>query len=113
VVTTQSKHARSVYPNLLPGTAVTRLNRVWIAEMTYIRLPTRFVYLASILDAYSRRCIGWRLGTEIDTALARGGLEQASAARTPAAGWISTTPSGDATGERGLCGALSGRRGAD
>jgi putative transposase len=88
VVTTQSGHGRAVYPNLLQATAVTGLNQAWVADITYIRLPTRFVYLASLLDVHSRRCIGWRLSTEIDTQLTLAALEQALEARRPAAGWI-------------------------
>ena len=55
VRTTQAGPGRPVYPNLLPQTTLSGLNQAWIADITYIRLPTRFVYLASILDAYSRR----------------------------------------------------------
>jgi putative transposase len=88
VVTTQSGHGRPVYPNLLQATTVTGLNQAWVADITYIRLPTRFVYLASLLDVHSRRCIGWRLSTEIDTQLTLAALEQALVARAPAAGWI-------------------------
>jgi putative transposase len=88
VVTTQSGHGRPVYPNLLKPTAVTGLNQAWVADITYIRLPTRFVYLASLLDAYSRRCIGWRLSTEIDTQLTLAALEQALGRREPKPDWI-------------------------
>jgi putative transposase len=88
VRTTQAGPGRPVYPNLLPQTTLSGLNQAWIADITYIRLPTRFVYLASILDAYSRRCIGWQVSREIDTALALGALERALATRQPAAGWI-------------------------
>ena len=61
VTTTNSGHAHRVYPNLLANRVLDGLNQAWVADVTYIRLPTTFVYLAAILDAYSRRCIGWAL----------------------------------------------------
>jgi transposase InsO family protein len=88
VVTTDSAHGHRVYPNLLRGLVVERLDQVWVTDITYIRLPQGFVYLAAILDAYSRRCIGWRLSRSIDTALTLAALEHALAARRPAPGLI-------------------------
>ncbi len=61
---------------------------IWVADLTYIRLRSEFVYLATILDAYSRRCIGWNLSTRIDTNLALGALEEALATREVKAGLI-------------------------
>lgn len=58
VATTDSRHGGCGYPNLLRGLAVGRLDQVWVADITYIRLPTTFVYLACLLDAFSRRCAG-------------------------------------------------------
>ena len=60
VVTTDSNHTRPVYPNLTRGMVLTGLDQLWVADITYIRLETEFVYLAVVLDAYSRRVIGWR-----------------------------------------------------
>jgi transposase InsO family protein len=54
---------------------------IWVADLTYIRLQSEFVYLATILDAYSRKCVGWNLSTRIDTNLALGALEEAAATR--------------------------------
>jgi putative transposase len=88
VATTDSRHACAVYPNLLAGLGLQMLDQAWVADITYIRLPTTFVYLASLLDAYSRRCVGWRLSRDIDTALTLAALESALGARQPAAGWI-------------------------
>lgn len=88
VVTTDSRHACSVYPNLLAALPLERADQAWVADITYIRLPTTFVYLASLLDAYSRRCVGWRLSRDIDTALTLAALEHALTARQPAAGLI-------------------------
>jgi putative transposase len=59
VVTTDSNHDRPVYPNLAGELELTGLNQVWVADITYIRLELEFVYLAVVLDAYSRRVIGW------------------------------------------------------
>jgi transposase InsO family protein len=59
-----------------------------VADITYIRLPTTFVYLACILDAWSRRCVGWQLSRTIDTQLTLTALNQAIAVRQPAAGLI-------------------------
>lgn len=80
-ITTQSNHGLPVYPNLVKGLAVTRLNQVWVADITYIHLPREFVYLAVILDLFSRKCIGWGLSRSIDTQLALEALHKAVAAR--------------------------------
>ena len=68
-VTTQSDHSCRIYPNLAKNLIVTGLNQLWIADITYIRLPHGFAYLAAILDMFSRRCIGWALEKNIDTQL--------------------------------------------
>lgn len=69
VVTTDSAHGYAAYPNLLATTAVSAPDQVWVADITSVRLPSSFVYLACLLDAYSRRCIGWKLSRQIDTRL--------------------------------------------
>ena len=61
VVTTDSRHHLPVYPNLAREMTATAINQLWVADITYIRLRTEFVYLA-VLDAFSRRVIGWALG---------------------------------------------------
>ena len=61
VVTTDSNHTRKVYPNLARDMVLTAINQLWRADITYIRLRDEFVFLAVILDAYSRRVIGWAL----------------------------------------------------
>jgi putative transposase len=88
VPTTESAHAFGRYPNLLKDTELDRLDQVWIADITYIRLPTTFCYLAAVLDAYSRRCVGWHLSRWIDTRLTLSALEMALGARRPAVGFI-------------------------
>ena len=59
-------------------------NQAWVADITYVRLPTTFVYLACVLDAYSRRCVGWKLSRQIDAHLALEALEMALTQRRPA-----------------------------
>lgn len=88
VPTTDSAHAFGVYPNLIKDMELDGLDRVWISDITYVRLPTTFCYLAAILDAYSRRCVGWHLSRWIGTRLTLSALEMALAARQPAAGLI-------------------------
>jgi transposase InsO family protein len=81
VPTTDSHHLFQVYPNLVKGLQVDAPDVVWVADLTYIRLLSSFVYLAALLDAYSRKCVGWNLSKRIDTQLALGALEQALATR--------------------------------
>jgi putative transposase len=88
VSTTNSAHEYATYPNLLGGVELSGIDQAWVADITSIRLPTTFVYLACILDAYSRRCIGWQLSRTIDTQLTLAALEQALSRRRPGAGLI-------------------------
>ena len=88
VATTDSKHGHRVYPNLLPERTVRGVNEVWTADLTYIRIGNGFVYLAIILDLYSRKVIGWQVSKRIDGALALGALEMAIARREPSPGCI-------------------------
>jgi len=88
VTTTDSGHGRPVYPNLIRDLHVSQLDQVWVADITYIRLPTTFAYLACILDAFSRRCIGWCLSHSIDTRLTLAALEMALTGRAPESGVI-------------------------
>jgi transposase InsO family protein len=77
-----------VFPNLLRDAAVTDLNQVWVADITYIRLPTEFVFLAAILDAHSRKVIGWHLSRRLDVSLTLTALECALARRRVGPGVI-------------------------
>ena len=70
VVTTDSRHGLPIYPNWAHDMELTRINELWIADITYIRLETEFVYLAVVLDAYSRRVIGWSLDRTLEDDLA-------------------------------------------
>lgn len=69
VVTTDSKHGRKIYPNLARGMVLTAMDQLWIADITYIRLRDEFVFLAVILDAFSRRVIGWALDRTMEDSL--------------------------------------------
>jgi putative transposase len=88
VTTTNSAHGYRTYPNLLAGLELTGLDQAWVADVTYVKLPTSFVYLACILDAFSRRCIGWHLSRTIDTHLTVAALEQALSTRQVRTGLI-------------------------
>jgi len=88
VKTTDSHHHFPRYPNLLRGIVINRLNHVWLADITYIRIRTGFVYLAAILDACSRRVIGYAVSPNIDTTLTLGALRRAIAERQPIPGII-------------------------
>lgn len=87
-VTTNSNHAFPVYPNLVPSLTITGLNQLWVADITYIRLRNEFIYLAVILDAFSRRCIGWALESFLDARLTLGALRMALACRVAIAGLV-------------------------
>jgi len=88
VHTTDSHHPYPVYPNLVNGRTPDAPDVIWVADFTYISLRSDFVFLATILDAYSRRCVGWNLSTRMDTHLALGALEEALATREVKAGLI-------------------------
>jgi putative transposase len=86
VVTTNSNHSFHVYPNLAGSMQLTGLDQLWIADITYIRLETEFVYLAVVLDAFSRRVIGWALDRHLEDDLTITALEMALRRRAPSAG---------------------------
>jgi len=70
VFTTDSRHGLTIYPNLVEGLVVTSIDQLWVADITYICLQLEFVYLAVLLDAFWRRCIGWALQRSLEAALA-------------------------------------------
>lgn len=89
VRTTNSKHSFPRFENLLRQEgSVTGINQVWVADITYIRIETGFMFLAVILDLYSRKVIGWSLSKRIDHQLAVGALQHALKTRQPPAGCI-------------------------
>jgi transposase InsO family protein len=83
VVTTDSRHNLPVYPNLAREIKPTAINQLWVADITYIRLRAEFVYLAVVLDAFSRRVIGWALGRTLEASLAIAALRMALTERNP------------------------------
>ncbi len=88
LVTTDSNHGRTVYPNLARELVLTGVNQLWIADLTYIRLETEFVFLAAILDAFSRRVIGWALERNLDDGLTLAALRMAIQHRSPRTGLV-------------------------
>ena len=88
VVTTDSNHKRKIYPNLAPNIILTATDQVWRADITYIRLRDEFVFLAVILDAYSRRVIGWALDRTLEDELTLTALRMALARRVVQPGLV-------------------------
>jgi len=88
VVTTDSNHGRKVYPNLKSARELSGINQLWVADITYIRLETEFVYLAVVIDAFSRRVIGWALDRTLEDDLSIKALRLALEQRQPAPGLV-------------------------
>jgi transposase InsO family protein len=88
VVTTDSQHPLEVYLNVAGQMEVTGINQLWVADITYIRLYSEFVYLAVILDRFSRRAIGWELGRNLSARLTIATLERAIETRQPRPGLV-------------------------
>jgi putative transposase len=81
VLTTDSHHPFAIYPNLAPRLVMNGINQLWVADITYIRLRETFLYLAVILDAHSRKAVGWELGDTLEASLAVAALQRALADR--------------------------------
>lgn len=88
IKTTDSEHGLTVYPNLAAGLMVNDIDKLWVSDITYIRLQREFVYLAVVLDAFSRKVIGWELSRRIDTELTLAALRMALNKRTVRPGLI-------------------------
>jgi putative transposase len=88
VATTDSDHDEPIFPNLAENIVPTNRNQLWVADITYIAIVTGFVYLAAILDAWSRRVVGYAIGKRIDARLVLAALRTAIAARQPPTGCI-------------------------
>jgi len=86
--TTDSRHRLPIYPNLAGDNKPSAVNQFWVADITYIRLQREFIYLAVLLDVYSRRVIGWALGRTLEAQLAVCALQRAIETRQPQPGWI-------------------------
>lgn len=80
-LTTDSRHGYAVYANLAARLRLTGINQLWVADITYVRLRETFLYLAIVMDAYSRRIVGWELGEDLRAELALGALNRALADR--------------------------------
>ena len=88
IFTTDSRHGLPIYPNLAEGLVVSSIDQLWVADITYIRLRLEFVYLAVLLDAFSRRCLGWALRRSLEAALALEALRMALRRRRPQPGLV-------------------------
>ena len=88
VITTDSRHDLEVYVNLAARMKLSGIDQLWVADLTYIRLRHEFVYLAAVLDAWSRRVVGWALDRTLAATLAIGALQRAIAERRPRAGLV-------------------------
>lgn len=88
VLTTDSRHGHAVYSNLASRLTLTGINQLWVADITYVRLRETFLYLAVVLDAYSRRVVGWELGEDLRAELALAALHRALAERHIEAGIV-------------------------
>jgi transposase InsO family protein len=80
-LTTDSRHDYTIYANLAVRLTLTGINQLWVADITYVRLRETFLYLAVVMDAYSRRIVGWELGEDLRAELALGALNRALADR--------------------------------
>ena len=88
VATTDSAHNLPVFPNLARGMALDGPNQLWVADLTYVAVVGRFVYVALVIDAWSRRIVGWAISRSIDTRLALAALEAAIGSRRPPNGCV-------------------------
>jgi putative transposase len=88
VRTTDSNHALDIYVNLARRMTLTGIDQLWVADITYIRLQAEFVYLALVLDAFSRRIVGWKLDRRLASRLATEALEMAITTRRPLPGLV-------------------------
>jgi transposase InsO family protein len=88
VITTDSDHEGPFYPNLAKKVEVSEPDKLWVADITYVRLPHGFCYLAALLDAYSRRCLGWAVESYLDARLPLKALQMALAFRQVGPGLV-------------------------
>jgi transposase InsO family protein len=88
ITTTKKDNQFRVYPNLVERLELTDMNQLWVADITYIRLQREFVYLAVVLDAFSRKVVGWALGRELKSSLTLLALQNALDSRRPGPGLV-------------------------
>jgi putative transposase len=119
VATTVSNHDGPIFPNLARDVSPSGPNQLWVADITYIAIASGFVYVAAVLDAWSRRVVGYAVGRRVDTRLALAALKAAIAARAPPPGCVHHSDRGSQyasesyraeLARHGLCGSM-GRRG--
>jgi len=106
VVTTDSNHGRGIYPNLARDMMLTSMDQLWVADITYIRLREEFVFLAVVLDAFSRRVIGWALDRTLEDSLTLAALRMALSRRIVKPGLVHHSDRGSQyarTAPRGDC----------
>jgi len=106
---TDSNHDRPIYPNLAADLKRTGIDQLWVADITYIRLEMEFVYLAVVLDAYSRRVIGWALDRTLEDDLAIAALRMAWRTRSPGPGLVPHSDRGVQYASRDYTGLLKER----
>jgi transposase InsO family protein len=109
VLTTDSRHSLPVYPNLARELAPTAVNELWVSDITYIRLRDEFVHLAVVLDAFSRKVVGWALGRTLEAELAVVALRMALEDRQPAPGLVHHSDRGVQYASRAYTELLHGR----
>jgi len=109
VATTDSNHGRKVYPNLAGEMSLTGVDQLWVADITYIRLREEFIFLAVILDAYSRRVIGWALDRTIEDDLTLAALRMALASRSVRPGLVHHSDRGSQYASKDYTGLLKDR----
>jgi len=88
ISTTDSKHNKRIYPNLLAGKVVSAPNQIWVSDITYVRVKTCFVFLAAILDVFSRKVVGWAISKKINARPCLEALKMAIENRNPGPGCI-------------------------
>ena len=88
VVTTDSDHTGPIFPDLAKDVVPDRPNQLWVADLTYVSIPAGFVYLAAILDAWSRKVVGYAISRSMDARIAVAGLKAAIRCRAPVEGCI-------------------------
>jgi putative transposase len=108
VVTTDSDHPFRVYSNLAEHLVLSDINQLWVADLTYLRLQGEFVYLAVVLDAWSRRVVGWALGRSLESALPLRALECAISSRQPQPGLVHHSDRGSQYACKSYVGRLEG-----
>jgi putative transposase len=106
VVTTDSRHSLEIAINLAGHMKLTAMNQLWVADITYIRLHREFVYLAVVMDAYSRKVVGWELSRSLSGELAERALEQAIVMRQPLPGLVHHSDRGVQYASRGYAALL-------